>query len=393
MTNLNKQRFRSWDPWLLTPMIFLAVLGIIMVYSASAGLNYIGGSARSYLIKQTIYVLLGLGAFLFVANLNLNQLRNPKFLAGTAVGVVGALVYVRLFGAAINGAQGWINIWGIFSIQPAEVCKLFIILYLSDRLARYEDHPNRYDRSGIWGPPLLCLLLIGLVLIQPDLGGAAINAAIFGVILLSARMPWRSGVAVLVGVVACLVIGMPMLAQLALKVIHGYKAARFIGYLNPFGSAAGAGSQLVNSYYAISNGGLFGRGLGNSIQKLGYLPEPNTDFILAVIAEELGLIWVIAILFALAFLVCHVIQIGARSQSAYQTFVCYGSATFICVEAAFNIGAVCGVLPITGVTLPFISYGGSSMLVLSTTLGIVMNISRQQRLARILPATGVVTNG
>lgn len=387
MTNLSKQRFRSWDPWLLIPMIALSILGIIMVYSASAGLNYVGGSAKSYLVKQTIYVLLGLTAFFLVANLDLRRLRNPKFLAYSYGILLLALIFVKVFGASINGAQGWIRIGNLFSIQPAEVCKLFIILYLSDRLARYEERPGRYSRLGLYGPLCFCLLLILVILLEPDLGGAAINTAIVGVILLSARMPWRRGVAILVGVVSCLIIGMPMIAQLALKFFHGYKAARFIGYLNPFGSAAGAGSQLVNSYYAISNGGLFGKGLGNSIQKLGYLPEPNTDFILAVVAEELGLIWVTLIMVALAFLVCHIIQIGARCRSSYQTFLCYGSATFICVEAAFNIGAVCGVLPITGVTLPFISYGGSSLLVLCTTLGLVMNVSRQQRLARALPAT------
>lgn len=199
--------------------------------------------------------------------------------------------------------------------------------------------------------------------------GAAINSAIVLILFLSAKTKWKGGVTVLVSVFLGVVFGMPFVSELAVKYIHGYKAARFVGYLNPFGSASGAGSQLVNSYYAISNGGLFGKGLGNSIQKMGYLPEPNTDFILAVIAEELGLITVILILLGLGIIVCRTIQIGARATNQYDTLICYGVATFILVEASFNIGAVCGLLPITGVTLPFISYGGSSMLVLCFASG------------------------
>ncbi|MDN3537346.1 FtsW/RodA/SpoVE family cell cycle protein [Limosilactobacillus fermentum] len=198
---------------------------------------------------------------------------------------------------------------------------------------------------------------------------------------MSAKTKWKGGVTVLVSVFLGVVFGMPFVSELAVKYIHGYKAARFVGYLNPFGSTSGAGSQLVNSYYAISNGGLFGKGLGNSIQKMGYLPEPNTDFILAVIAEELGLITVILILLGLGIIVCRTIQIGARATNQYDTLICYGVATFILVEASFNIGAVCGLLPITGVTLPFISYG-SSMLVLCFALGLVFNVSRRQRARR-----------
>ena len=164
----------------------------------------------------------------------------------------------------------------------------------------------------------------------------------------------------------------------------GYQVARFVAFLNPFGNASGSGSQLVNSYYAISNGGVFGVGLGNSIQKMGYLPEPNTDFIMSITSEELGLVGVTAILVTLLFLICRIIQVGVRADSLYQTLICYGSATFFTIETLFNIGGVLGLLPITGVTFPFISYGGSSMLILSATVGIIMNISMQQNRDRLV---------
>ncbi|MDO4855846.1 MAG: FtsW/RodA/SpoVE family cell cycle protein [Limosilactobacillus gorillae] len=384
MKNLTKHRLAEWDPWLIVPMVILCVLGIIMVYSASAVAQYQSASGpTAYLVRQSIFVVIGLGVCYFIASVNIEKCRNQYVLSGFGLLVLVALVFVKVAGKAVNGAQGWI-VLGPISIQPAEVCKLFLIMFLANFFDNYLRYPKMFQGSIKWFPGTIVMLMFLLILVQPDLGGAAINLAIAGVIFLSARVPWRRAVTILTGVVLVAIFGMPWLSQLALKVIHGYKAARFIGYLNPFGSASGAGSQLVNSYYAISNGGLFGKGLGNSIQKMGYLPEPNTDFILAVIAEELGLIAVILILTGLAIIVCRCVQTGARATTPYDTMVCYGTATFILVEASFNIGAVCGVMPITGVTLPFISYGGSSMVVLCAALGLVLNVSRRQRRQRMM---------
>ncbi|MCT2917256.1 FtsW/RodA/SpoVE family cell cycle protein [Limosilactobacillus fermentum] len=383
MKNQTKRRFSTWDPWILVPFLSLCVLGVVMVYSASAVVRYQSESGPfSYLFKQAFFVVLGLFVFMYVSSVDIKMFRSPGLLKYFAMAMFLSLIGVKLFGASINGAQGWINIGGAFSIQPAEVCKLFLILYLASLFTDYREHPKSFSKYAYAFPLTVAAVLIVLIVIQPDLGGAAINSVIVLILFLSAKTKWKGGVTVLVSVFLGVVFGMPFVSELAVKYIHGYKAARFVGYLNPFGSASGAGSQLVNSYYAISNGGLFGKGLGNSIQKMGYLPEPNTDFILAVIAEELGLITVILILLGLGIIVCRTIQIGARATNQYDTLICYGVATFILVEASFNIGAVCGLLPITGVTLPFISYGGSSMLVLCFALGLVFNVSRRQRVRR-----------
>ena len=153
---------------------------------------------------------------------------------------------------------------------------------------------------------------------------------------------------------------------------------RFQAFFDPFSVADSSGKQLVNSYYAISNGGLFGLGLGNSVQKRGYLPAPYTDFILSVINEELGFIGSAVILLLLGFMIARIFLIGIRSQNTYNTLFCYGIGSFMLVQTCFNVGGVLGMLPITGVTLPFISYGGSSMLVLSISIGMVMNIAANQ---------------
>lgn len=154
-----------------------------------------------------------------------------------------------------------------------------------------------------------------------------------------------------------------------------YQFRRLVAVMHPFAWKAREGNQIVNSFYAINHGGLFGVGLGNSTQKLGYLPEPYTDFILAIITEELGVIGALVVVGLIFFLILRILLIGIRSKNAYHSLIAYGIATMMFIQASFNIGAVLGVLPVTGVTLPFISYGGSSLLILAMAMGIMLNIS------------------
>lgn len=349
-----------------------------MVYSASAGIEMQnGGSPTSYLIKQAIYALLGLGCVAFFANLPLRYMRTRRFLRDSTFIMLFLLVIVLVVGQAVNGAKGWLSL-GPINLQPAEFCKLYFILYFSDRMARARQRGTHFLESGAAiGPLLFALVFLLLILAQPDTGGFAINAAIIIVMLLACDIKWKWGIT---AIIAFPTVGYFLMEKAVESgLIHGgYRAQRFIAFMNPFGNASGSGSQLVNSYYAISNGGVFGVGLGNSIQKMGYLPEPNTDFIMAITSEELGLVGVTVILGVLLCLICRIILVGVRSRSLYHTLICYGTATFMTVETFFNIGGVLGILPITGVTFPFISYGGSSMLVLSSAVGIVMNISIQQ---------------
>lgn len=376
-----RKNFHYWDYYLMVPYLVLCMIGIVMVYSASSAIEMQnGGTPTSYLIKQTIYVIMGICCLLFGANYPLKHYRTPRFLRDSTLVMIGMLLFVLVLSHAVNGAKGWINL-GVINIQPVEICKIYFILYLSDRMARVRARNDHFISSG-GGPWLVVALCLLLIVLQPDIGGMAINVMIVAVLFLACDFRWSFGISILLIIpIMCY-----LLVEKAVEsgLIHGYRMARFVAFLNPFGNASGSGSQLVNSYYAISNGGVFGSGLGNSVQKMGYLPEPNTDFIMSITSEELGLVGVSVILILLMIIICRMIQIGVRSNSMYEMLLCYGSATFILIEAFFNIGGVLGLLPITGVTFPFISYGGSSMLILSFTVGIIMNISIQQNKQRAL---------
>lgn len=378
-----KQNFHFWDYYLMVPYLILCLIGIVMVYSSSAAIEMQnGGTPQAYLVKQSIYVVMGIMVLLFCANYPLEHYRRRRFLEYSTIGMGLLLGVVLVVGKAVNGAKGWLNL-GPINIQPVEFCKLYFILYLADRMARARQKGQHFLLSkSSHGPLLLAFVYLGLIFIQPDTGGFAINFCIIAVMILACDIRWGKAITA--------VIGFPMLIYFGLQLaiingwVHGgYRMQRFIAFMNPFGNASGSGSQLVNSYYAISNGGIFGVGLGNSVQKMGYLPEPNTDFIMAITSEELGLVGVTVILVLLLVLICRMIQLGVKSDSLYQSLICYGSATFFTIETFFNIGGVLGLLPITGVTFPFISYGGSSMLVLSATVGIIINISIRQNKARL----------
>ncbi|WP_390893845.1 FtsW/RodA/SpoVE family cell cycle protein [Limosilactobacillus urinaemulieris] len=376
-----RKNFHYWDYYLMVPYLVLCMIGIVMVYSASSAIEMQnGGNPTSYLIKQTIYVIMGIGCLIFGANYPLRHYRTPRFLRDSTLVMVGMLLFVLVLSHAVNGAKGWINL-GVINIQPVEICKIYFILYLSDRMARVRARNDHFISSG-GGPWLVVALCLLLIVLQPDIGGMAINVMIVAVLFLACDFRWSFGISVLLIIPTMCYLLVEKAVESGL--IHGYRMARFVAFLNPFGNASGSGSQLVNSYYAISNGGVFGSGLGNSVQKMGYLPEPNTDFIMSITSEELGLVGVSVILILLMIIICRMIQIGVRSNSMYEMLLCYGSATFILIEAFFNIGGVLGLSPITGVTFPFISYGGSSMLILSFTVGIIMNISIQQNKQRAL---------
>lgn len=381
------KRLKKLDYFIVFPYLVMSIIGIIMVYSASANIGtQNGGSPTSYLIRQSIFVVLSLFIVGFMMFLNLKKLRDKRFLNIVGVGFFIVLTGLLFFGQSVNGASGWIHL-GPISIQPAEFLKFFLII----RTANIID--ERQDELAIpenwWSTMKVTLIkngiLLLLVLLQPDSGGFAINFMIVMVMLLASGISWKKSITILGGFIAVILLVLKFAVEPLSHlpwIQSSYRIQRFVAFVDPFGHATGSGQQLVNSYYAISNGGLFGSGLGNSIQKTGYLPEPNTDFIMAIVSEELGVIMVIFILFLLMVIVTRCILLGTRSNSTYQSLVCYGVATYLTVQSLFNIGGVVGILPITGVTFPFISYGGSSTMTLSLCIGIILNISDKQRKER-----------
>lgn len=381
------RKLKYLDYWLMIPYLILSVFGIVMVYSASADIGtQNGGSPLNYLLKQTLYVILGFLILGVMIMMNIDKLQDKRLLSVAGYLAYGALLFLLVMGNTVNGAAGWINL-GAFSLQPAEFVKFYVIIWLSSRITIRQGQLEEYTWwSTMQKPLLVCAIIIGLIFIQPDLGGAAINGAIMFVLFLSSGFKSRWAKLIFSGIIAGgILVLMPLLAWLATTPIGkgSYQLQRVVAFMDPFKHAQGVGQQLVNSYYAISNGGIFGVGWGNSIQKTGYLPEPNTDFIMAILTEELGLITALAIVALLFLIILRTVLVGVRSHSTYQTLVCYGAATYLAVQTSFNLGGVLGFLPITGVTFPFISYGGSSTWTLALVMGVVMNISARQKRYRM----------
>lgn len=385
---MGKERLKNLDYVIFIPYIIMLIVGVVMVYSASANIAIQnGGNPLSYLIKQLIFVILSVGIVFFMMRMNIKYLRIQGFLKILLALFVVVLVCLLAFGKTINGAAGWIHL-GPVNIQPAEFVKFFLIIWLADAIDRGQPEITLSVRNW-WDqmkrPLFWTVVLIALILKQPDSGGAAINLAIAFILFNCSGFSWKHALSIIYGCAAGAVLIFEMVLVPMAKsdsFSHSYQLQRIVAFTNPFGHAQGTGQQVVNSYYAISNGGLFGVGLGNSVQKTGYLPEPNTDFIMSILTEELGAIAAFIVLALLTIIILRTVQIGVRSNDTYQSLICYGVATYMSIQTFFNMGGVLGVLPITGVTFPFISYGGSSILTLSLCLGLVLNISSSQRIQR-----------
>lgn len=372
------------DYGLFIPYLILCGIGIVMVYSSSSFVAAQNGiTPTGYLFKQLMWVVAGLFVTFTCMNLKIEFFKQTKLLGTLGFAMLAVLVVLRLIGKSINGAAGWI-ILGPVSIQPAEFCKFYLIIYLAAIIAQREAHFGVARFSELGSQFMMLFAMIFLIFIQPDLGGATINLAIAAVILFASGISFYVGVGAFTGVILAFeLVLVPLVSKLPQSAFaNSYQLRRFVGFLNPFETASGAGTQLVNSYYAISNGGLLGVGIGNSLQKRGYLPEPNTDFIMSITAEELGLLGVIFVMILLAVMIGRMIFIGVRSDNTFNSLVCYGVAAYMTIQAFINVGGIVGLIPITGVTFPFISYGGSSMVVLTLSLGLVLNISALEKMKR-----------
>ncbi|AZA16347.1 MAG: FtsW/RodA/SpoVE family cell cycle protein [Lactobacillus delbrueckii subsp. lactis] len=376
-----KETFQYFDYRIFIVYLLLMTIGVIAVYSASSEILLIHGfKATVYGQKQLLYAFFGVLICLVCYSINLDYLRRGKLLLWLLVIVADLLVYVRLFGQAVNGAKGWINL-GPINIQPLELAKLVLTLYLARMLDKADGRLVRgHIISQLLPTAIIAGVLMILVLIEPDFGGTAILFCLVLIMYSVSGIPTGYILLSIIGITVLVVGGFSLIVAWNpsfLQDVYVYK--RFIAFLHPFKTAANEGAQLVNSYYAIHNGGLFGLGLGNSIQKRGYLPEPYTDFILSIIAEEVGSLGALVVLGLLFYLMILIMERGVKAQSQYSTLICFGVTAIIFFQTLFNVGAVLGLMPITGVTLPFISYGGSSLWVLSAAIGLVLNVTAEEK--------------
>ena len=383
---------------ILVPYLLLSVLGLIVVYSTtSASLIEEGKSAFQLVRNQGLFWIVSLFLIALIYKLKLGFLKNERLLFIVMFVELVLLALARLVGIPINGAYGWIKV-GPVTIQPAEYLKIIIIWYLAQRFSKQQEEIGVYDFQVLtqnqWFPRafndwrFVLLVMIGSLAIFPDLGNATI------LLLVSILMYTISGIAHRwFGTIIGLLIGASTLSLTAIKVIgvekfskipvFGYVAKRFSAFFNPFDDVAGAGHQLANSYYAMVNGGWFGLGLGNSIEKRGYLPEAHTDFVFSIVIEEFGFVGASLILALVFFLILRIILVGIRAKNPFNSMMAIGIGGMILIQVFVNIGGISGLIPSTGVTFPFLSQGGNSLLVLSVAIAFVLNIDASEKRARL----------
>ncbi|MGG3955931.1 FtsW/RodA/SpoVE family cell cycle protein [Bhargavaea massiliensis] len=357
---------------LIIAVMLLSLFGLIMVYSASMITAVVRFHTASdyFFQKQKWAWIIGACMFLFTAFVPYKHYARKKFLQFVFFVMPLPLIYVLLFGHTANNATSWIKI-GPLSAQPAEFAKMGLIVYLSGVLANKQKKLIASPQEALF-PIYYMLFICLLIFLQPDAGTMLIIVAIcLTIILSSATSKWlliKQGV--LFGIVSLL--SLPFIYD---KVFTEVRKARLYSFLDPFAYAQKEGYQLINSYFAIANGGLKGLGLGQGIQKYGYLPEAHTDFIMAVIAEELGLFGVSFVLILLSFIVLRGFVIARRCPDAFGSLLAIGISAMIGIQASINLGGVTGIIPLTGVPLPFVSYGGSSLVLLMMSAGVLANIS------------------
>ena len=384
---------------ILIPYLILSIIGLIVVYSTTSALAIQSGVSSIRMVRtQGLFFILSLLTIAFIYKFSLNFLRNKKVLAVIIFIEVILLLLSRFVTDTVNGAHGWLTIPGGFSIQPAEYLKVILVWYLALIFSKRQDEIRDYDYQALthneWIPRnltdwrWLTLILIGIVAIMPDLGNATILALTVLIMITASGVGYRwftsllglvvSGSAIILG--SIWIIGVDRVAKIP---VFGYVAKRFSAFFNPFNDLTGAGHQLANSYYAMSNGGWFGLGLGNSIEKQGYLPEAHTDFVFAIVIEELGFVGASLILALLFFLILRVILVGIRAKNPFNSMMAIGIGGMMLVQTFINIGGISGLIPSTGVTFPFLSQGGNSLWVLSVAIAFVLNIDASEKRLRM----------
>lgn len=361
------QRLKTYDFSLLFAPIALAAFGTIMIYSASMvyGPMVWGYDSDHFLIKQIQWLTIGLIMMFFVSMIPYRHWQRLTKLI--VLFMLLSLGLLFIFGKEVNNAVSWYNL-GFMNFQPAEFVKIGLIIYLSSVYAKKQKYINDFGKAVI--PPLvLTVIILGLIIMQPDIGSAAVIGMIASLIIMSSGIRWTH--ILLLVIVTFGVIGIG-----ATQMVTNERLERFSGAYQPFESPDDDGYHLIQSYVAIGTGGLLGEGLGQGVQKLGYLPEPHTDFIMAVIGEELGFIGVGITVGLLALIVLRGLYISSKCRDAFGALLALGISSMIGLQAFINLGAMSGILPITGVTLPFVSYGGSSLVILMIAVGILNNIAR-----------------
>ena len=358
---------KHMDYFLFISVILISIFGIIMIYSASsiwAEFKY--QDAFKYVKQQGLFFVIGILAMMLASKIDLEFLRKKANLILGICFILLILVLIPGIGTVRNGSRSWFGIGGL-GVQPSEFAKLGLIIFVSKYLAR-----NQKSMGNIKKGALPIFLVIGiffvLIMLEPDFGTAMVMALTLIALIFASGLKIsffvKLGVLGLAGIVA-LIIAAP------------YRMARIVSFLNPWSDPLGSGYQIIQSLYAIGPGGLLGQGFLNSRQKHFYLPEPQTDFIFSIISEEFGFLGVLIVCGFFFFIFYRMLRIALRSNDLFSKYLAFGLASLLFIQAALNLAVVVGLIPVTGVTLPFFSYGGSSLLISMISVGLVLNVSRR----------------
>ena len=352
------------DKTLLISVIILSLFGLLMIYSSSSiWAEYKYNDQYKYLKSQTIFLLLGYIIIYIVSKIPVTiykKYSNTLFFTCT---ILLILVLIPGIGTVRNGSRSWFGIGG-FGIQPSEFTKLGLIIFTSKYLSK---NKIKNIKTSVFPILIIVFLTFGLIMLQPDFGtGIILVISIISLLFVSGvniNFFIKLGILGLIGIVG-------------LVIIAPYRMARITSFINPWSDPLGTGFQIIQSLYAIGPGGLLGMGLGNSIQKHFYLPEPQTDFIFSIISEELGIVGILIIVALFTTIIHRGIKISLNTEDNFKKYLAFGITFSIAFQTILNLMVVTGLIPVTGVTLPFLSYGGSSLLVSMTEIGILLNISK-----------------
>jgi len=363
-----KDKSESPDLLIIMVVVTLLIIGLVMILSASSVRSYNLYGDSYYLFRyQLIWAVIGIIAMFIFMNIDYHIYKKfaKYILLITAIFLV--LVLIPGIGHMVGGSRRWLLL-GSIRIQPSEVAKLALVFYLAQFLSQKKDKLNSFTKGFL--PPLIVFgIIFFLILLEPDLGTGITMAITFFVILFVSGINSRY----LILMVAS---GVPLFVYFILS--EDYRRQRLFAFLNPWSDPLDTGYHIIQSLIALGTGGIFGVGLGNSKQKFLYLPEPGTDFIFAVLGEEFGLIGTLLILVLYFVLAWRGLKISLTAPDMFGTLLAVGITSMIVFQAIINIGVVTSSMPVTGITLPFISYGGTSLVIMLSGIGILLNISKKR---------------
>lgn len=352
----------AFDKVLFTTVVLLMFFGLVMVYSASAALSHNQGLGH-FLVKQSLAAGLGLLLMGCLMHLDYRRLREPAVIY-TLMGLCLVLLVGVLFSPQLNATRRWFFLAGI-SVQPSELAKLALIPFLAYQIEKKEEQVNKL--SFLVPAGFFTAVTASLILLEPDMGTAVLLCATFFLMIFLAGLSWRY-------ILAALAVVPPLLG--ALVMMEPYRRQRLFAFLDPEKDPLGSGFQALQSLIAVGSGGVFGLGPGKSMQKLFFLPHPESDFIFSIVAEELGMIGALAVVIAFAIIAWRGLTAGAKAPDAFGRYLAWGLTGVLVIQALLNVSVTVALLPTKGIPLPFISYGGSSLVVTLCICGVLLNLSQ-----------------